>query len=179
MRAKISDGALMQFPYSDRMLRDDNPGMSLPRSLTDAHRSACGVVPVVAAEQPECTAAQIAEQDTLPMLVDGAWVLGWTVRDKTEAELAEESEAAKIAGKSECARRILAVADLVTQTNLLANHSAGLLSEADAAIYVAGVQWIRDMQAAWPALVEAGADLSDDANWPAVPEGAIELAERY
>lgn len=169
----------LQFPYTDRDLRRDNPTVSFPATLTDEIRAGYGMEPVTVEPRPDISANQTATRDTLPTLVDGAWVLSWTINDKTAEELATETEAAQIAGKTECARRILAVADLVTQTNLSANHSAGLLSEADAAVYVAGVQWIRDMQAAWPVLVEAGADLSDDANWPTVPEGAIELAGRY
>jgi quinolinate synthase len=108
---------------------------------------------------------------------------GWVVRAKTSEELAEEAAAQQAAdmaaGKAECARRIMSVADLVTQTNLTANYAAGNLTTEQEAVYMAGLQWIRDMQAAWPALVTAGSDLSDDANWPAVPAGAVELAEAF
>ena len=54
------------------------------------------------------------------------------------------------AAKAECARRITAVADIVTQTNLLAASQTGQLSEAEQATFLAGHQWIRAMQAAWP-----------------------------
>lgn len=99
---------------------------------------------------------------------------------KTAAErAAETAEFARAAAKAECARRITAVADIVTQTNLLAAYQTGQLSEAEQATFLAGHQWIRAMQAAWPLLVETGADIHDDANWPPVPAGAVELAEAY
>ena len=99
---------------------------------------------------------------------------------KTAAERAEEaSELGRAAAKAECARRINAVADIVTQTNLLAASQTGQLSEAEQATFLAGHQWIRAMQAAWPVLVETGVDIHDDANWPTVPAGAVELAEAY
>ncbi|EBA18409.1 hypothetical protein RSK20926_11839 [Roseobacter sp. SK209-2-6] len=86
---------------------------------------------------------------------------------------------AQAKGKAECARRIVAVADLVTQTNLLAADQLNKLSPTEKLTFEAGHDWIRAMQAAWPGLVEADADLSDDANWPAVPPGVAELAALY
>ena len=104
----------------------------------------------------------------------------FTLTIKTAAERAEEAaKLERAAAKAECARRITAVADIVTQTNLLAASQTGQLSEAEQATFLAGHQWIRAMQAVWPLLVETGADIRDDANWPPVPAGAVELAEAY
>jgi hypothetical protein len=35
------------------------------------------------------------------------------------------------------------------------------------------------MRGTWPGLVDAGADLSDDANWPAVPDEAAALVAAF
>lgn len=111
--------------------------------------------------------------------VDGLPVRSWSFREKTADELAGEATAVAKVGKAECHRRILAVVDTTTQINLNAAASADLLTVEQRAIYVAGLLWIRAMQAAWPGLVDACADLSDDANWPAVPDGAVELASAF
>jgi hypothetical protein len=107
----------------------------------------------------------------------------WVVRTKTAEELAAEAAAeqaaAMAAGKAECRRRILAVADETAQINLAAAAGASLMTDQQRAVFVAGVQWIGQMRAAWPALVASGSDLSDDANWPAVPAGAAELAAAF
>jgi hypothetical protein len=109
----------------------------------------------------------------------GAWVL----RDKSPEDLAAEASAkeqiAQKAGRLECRRRIFAVVDEMAQINLAAAAGAGLLSEAQREAYISGLGWIQLMRGTWPALVEAGADLSDDANWPAVPAGAAALVAAF
>jgi hypothetical protein len=54
--------------------------------------------------------------------------------------------------KAECGRRIYAVASDSAQKNMLANIAAGLMSEADKALFDAGVAWIGAMQEACRAL---------------------------
>lgn len=107
----------------------------------------------------------------------------WVVRDKTPEELAqkaaEEAAARTLTGKAECRRRIFAVVDEMAQINLAAAAGAGLLSEAQRASYIAGLAWIQQMRGTWPGLIDAGADLSDDANWPAVPDGAAALVAAF
>lgn len=158
-------------PIPFRITLSDGRARTDPATFTAEEIADAGYV--AAAPRPTTGPNQVVE-----------WGGGdWLVRDKTAEELAAEAAAqqaaAMAAGKSECARRIMSVADLVTQTNLTANYAAGNLTTEQEAVYMAGVQWIRDMQAEWPALVTAGADLSDDANWPAVPAGAAELAEAF
>jgi hypothetical protein len=110
---------------------------------------------------------------------DGAWVL----RDKTPEELADEAsanaQAAQDAGRLECRRRIFEVVDEMAQINLAAAAGAGLLSDAQRAAYISGLGWIQLMRGTWSGLVDAGADLSDDANWPAVPDGAAALVAAF
>lgn len=98
----------------------------------------------------------------------------------TAAQKAEEDLArAMAAGKAECRRRILAVADETAQINLAAAAAADQLTPEQRSAYVAGLSWIMQMRAAWPALAQTGADLADDANWPPVPAGAADLAGAF
>ncbi|MDE4272673.1 hypothetical protein PXK58_02325 [Phaeobacter gallaeciensis] len=179
MHVKATGSQIEQFPYSLRDLRRDNPKTSFPRKIPDALAASYGVYPVTVVARPADQAGKVAERNAAPTLSNGAWVLGWTVRDMTAEELAAANAEAMAAGKAECRRRILAVADETAQINLAAAAGAGVMTDQQRAVFVAGVQWIGQMRAAWSGLVEAGADLSDDANWPAVPAGAAELAEAF
>ncbi len=101
----------------------------------------------------------------------------FTLKITTAAEKAEQDLARAMArAKTECRRRILAVANETAQINLAAAAAADQLTPEQRTAYVAGLDWIMQMRAAWPALAATGADLTDDANWPAVPAGAAELA---
>lgn len=95
-----------------------------------------------------------------------------TAAEKVEQDLALSMGDAK----AECRRRILAVVGETAQINLAAAAAADQLTPEQRTTYVAGLDWIMQMRAAWPALAAFGADLTDDANWPAVPAGAAELA---
>lgn len=82
--------------------------------------------------------------------------------------------------KAECGRRIYAVASDSAQKNMLANIAAGLMSEADKALFDAGVAWIGAMQEACRALIGLqDATFADDGHWPAVPAGVAALASRF
>lgn len=173
------EGGLLAFPYSDAKLRRDHPLVSFPRVLTDPVRANFDVFPVIKLDRPSVTDDQAAERDSLPRLSEGAWVLGWSQRAKSETELEADQVARLDEGKAECRRRIFAVVDEMAQINLAAAAGAGLLSGAQHGAYISGLGWIQLMRTTWPALVEAGADLSDDANWPAVPDGAAALVAAF
>lgn len=111
--------------------------------------------------------------------VDGLPVRSWSFREKTADELTQEQDAAQDVGRLECRRRIFAVVDEMAQINLAAASGAGLLTAEQMAAYVAGLLWIQQMRGAWAGLVASGADLSDDANWPAIPAGAATLAATF
>jgi hypothetical protein len=111
--------------------------------------------------------------------VDGLPVRSWSFREKTADELAGAAAAVAQAGKAECRRRIFAVVDEMAQINLAAASGAGLLDAEQMAAYIAGLGWITQMRGTWPGLVDTGADLSDDANWPAVPDGAAALVAAF
>lgn len=101
----------------------------------------------------------------------------FTLKITTAAEKAEQDLALSMGdAKAECRRRILAVVNETAQINLAAAAAAGQLTPEQHSAYVAGLDWIMQMRLAWPALAASGADLADDANWPAVPAGTAALA---
>ncbi len=82
--------------------------------------------------------------------------------------------------KAECGRRIYAVASDNAQKNMLAAICAGLMPDADKAIFEAGVVWIAQMQAASRDLIAARhMTFAGGEHWPPVPPGVRELAARY
>jgi len=83
------EGAIAAYPYTLRQLRGDNPRVGFPKTIPDEMAADYGVHPVTVADRPDVAADEIAERDELPTLVEGAWVLGWTVRDMTPEELAD------------------------------------------------------------------------------------------
>jgi hypothetical protein len=173
---RVSSG---QFPYTLAQLRKDNPQTSFPKKIPDALAASFGVYPVTVADRPAHQAGAVAERDAVPLLVDGAWMLGWHQRAKSETELAADLAARRDEGRAECRRRIFAVVDEMAQINLAAAAGAGLLSVAQREAYITGLGWITQMRGTWPDLVDAGADLSDDGNWPAVPNGAAALVAAF
>ena len=98
--AKIIDGEVAAYPYTERDLRRDNPQTSFPRVIDMPSMDRFGVVEVQPNPAPVTTAGQIAEE-VGPVLVEGQWEQGWRVRNKTGVELAE----AKLA-KWRIARRL-------------------------------------------------------------------------
>jgi hypothetical protein len=147
-------------------------------AIPAAQLAAFGLHDVTIAERPDDHPNRIISPGPL-IDVDGLPVRSWSLREKTADELVQEHDAAKDAGRLECRRRIFAVVDEMAQINLAAASGAGLLDAEQMAAYVAGLGWITQMRGTWPGLVDAGADLSDDANWPAVPDGAAALVSAF
>jgi hypothetical protein len=175
----IRNGEVVTFPYTLAQLRKDNPQTSFPKKIPDAMAASFGLYPVAVADRPAQQAGMVVVRDAMPRLSEGAWVLGWSQRAKSDTELAADQVARRDEGRAECRRRIFAVVDEMAQINLAAAAGAGLLSEAQRAAYISGLGWIQLMRTTWPGLVDAGADLSDDANWPAVPDGAAALVAAF
>ena len=94
---------------------------------------------------------------------------------KTEGRRLRRREAARM----ECRRRIMAVANETTQINVTAAASAGLLTADQMTAWRAALGWVAAMRANWRTLAQSGADLSEDANWPALPAGVAELAAAF
>jgi len=87
MYVKVNNQTVESFPYTIGMLRKDNPNVSFPRSLSPEALAEWGVYPVTLTELPQIEATQTAERESTPVLVNGAWLLNWIVRDKTQEEL--------------------------------------------------------------------------------------------
>lgn len=98
-----------------------------------------------------------------------------TADQKSEQELLSTMSKAK----QECKRRIVAVANETTQLNLAAAAGAGVLTEEQRLAYISGVQWITTMRSIWPQLVLEEKDISEDSNWPEVPEAVYSLVKAY
>lgn len=100
--------------------------------------------------------------------------------DYVAPSITQSAQERTLAVKTECRRRILNVADEVTQINLAAQNGAGKLTTEDAATFSQSLDWVRAMQAACvPLITNPAADYTDDSAWPAVPAGAVELAARF
>ena len=88
MYAKITNGVIDQFPYTVADLRRENPATSFPKKMSHDDLEEWGVYFVEVLDAPshdELT--QNLNQNSTPTLVDGVWTLGWTVTDKTQADI--------------------------------------------------------------------------------------------
>lgn len=82
--------------------------------------------------------------------------------------------------KTECAKRIYAVASDNAQKNMLANYVAGDLTPEDEATFKNGTNWIMAMQATCRNLIlSPDVAYRDDSKWPSVPDGVAALAAEF
>jgi len=90
MYVKITNGSVDTYPYSVGQLRRDNPETSFPKRIPDAMLEDWGVYSVTVADEPSYTErTQTLSQNAQPTLVNNVWTLGWSVTDKTSAEITE------------------------------------------------------------------------------------------
>jgi hypothetical protein len=76
------------FPYSLDMFRDENKNQSLPRFLNNRFLETKNVFPVYMDVEPAYdNIAQRLGQKSQPMLVEGGWLLGWNIIEKTENQI--------------------------------------------------------------------------------------------
>lgn len=82
--------------------------------------------------------------------------------------------------KSECERRIYAIADSNTQMNMVAAAATHLLDEAGTAALTLAVQWVGAMRAAASGLIAAADQTyANDAHWPPCPADVVALANTF
>lgn len=91
MYVKVTDGNAEI--YTIGKLRKDNPNTSFPRKVPDAILASYGVYPYTDADQPDYTVRTQTIQQGDFSQVDGAWVRGWTVTDKTAEEITAYDDA--------------------------------------------------------------------------------------
>ena len=75
------------FPYRVVDLKADNPNTSFPSNPSDALLAEWDVFPVTEAAKPSYDDDQTVDRNSTPVLINGAWIVGWTVRDLTQAEI--------------------------------------------------------------------------------------------
>lgn len=104
MYAKIKDNQLVQYPYGYAELKADNPhtnfnGADVYQAFQGTETNLAGYTlkPVVTQEHPQIDErTQKALLGETPVLVDGQWLLKWSVISKTAEELSQQ-EATKAA----------------------------------------------------------------------------------
>jgi len=90
MHVKLTSGSVQQFPYSLGHLRRDNPNTSFPKQISEDMLASYEVFKVQNAAKPDYnTDTQFLQSDDAPTLVDGSWVLGFTVVNKSQAAAEE------------------------------------------------------------------------------------------
>ena len=86
MYVKVVNEVIESFPYSVSKLRSDNPSTSFPKNISSEALAEWGVYPVSLAAKPSVQPDQVAERESQPVSVNGAWILGWSVRSATQEE---------------------------------------------------------------------------------------------
>jgi hypothetical protein len=112
---KVTDGQPQKYTY--RQFKLDNPRTSFPKLPDAATLAPYGLFPVSDLEQPAYdSAAEVCTKNALPHLEAGAWVYGWTVRDKTADEIAAAKAAVVAAVQAEMSRRMRMLAEDYEET---------------------------------------------------------------
>ncbi len=86
--AKVSNGAVVAYPYSLAQLRRDYPSVSFPETPTAADLSSFGAVIVTRTGKPADQPGVVVVEAS-PARVGGEWQQSWTVHAETAEELAE------------------------------------------------------------------------------------------
>jgi len=87
MYIKTANAIIESFPYTVGMLRKENPNTSFPAKITPEILADWGIFTVSLAEKPSVNPGEVAVKDSIPSYVNGSWILNWTVRPMTEAEI--------------------------------------------------------------------------------------------
>lgn len=154
MYVKVENGALVEYHYSVKQLKKDNPNTSFPRDLSDSLLAEWGVYPVIKTDRPQIDHTKNLAEG-MPDLVEGVWVQVWEVTDATAEEIAERTarEAARV-------RRV--------RDELLAKTDWRVLRATESAV---------SADPAWSAYRQALRDITAHAGfpwavtWPSEPEG--------
>jgi hypothetical protein len=152
MYVKITNGAVDQYPYTVGNLRRDNPNVSFPKNITSETLQSYGVYPFTIADMPSYDAkTQKVVQEEEPTLVDGVWVVGWSIESMTQDEIDEYNE-------SEAKENRVARTMKLQDTDFYALSDVTMSAE-----MTAYRQALRDItsHANWPHL--------EDADWPTKP----------
>ena len=151
MFVKISNGNPEKYTLGE--LRRDNPNTSFPKRIPDEMLAEWGVYPVTLEDKPSYTErTQTVTKDAAPTGSGSSWTIGWTVSDKTAAEVQEYDDAKAQENRSQ-------------RDKLLSDTDWTALSDVTMSAAMATYrQALRDItdHAAFPHLAEA--------DWPTKPE---------
>ena len=142
MYVKTTNGNVDTYPYNVGQLRRDNPNTSFPKRIPDEMLADWGVYPVSVANKPSFTErTQTVSQDAAPTGSGSSWSIGWTVTDKTAAEVQQYDD----------------------------NAAASNRSQRDA--FLSDTDWTQVADApvdatAWATYRQALRDITSHANWP-------------
>ena len=94
MYVKVNNGQAETYPYTIGRLRRDHPNTSFPKRLSDELLAEYDLYRVDSEPQPvyDDKIERVA-QDSMPVLTDGKWVIGWTVYPKEQEQIDRETEA--------------------------------------------------------------------------------------
>jgi hypothetical protein len=94
MFVKVNNGQAETYPHTIGRLRRDHPNTSFPKRLSDELLAEYDLYRVDSEPQPvyDDKTERVA-QDSMPTLIDGKWVIGWTVYQKEQEQIDRESEA--------------------------------------------------------------------------------------
>jgi len=88
--AKVENGVVVKYPYTEDDLRRDNPNMSLPRLVLDDIFQMLGAVRVYDTERGSDYTKNYTEKT--PVVENGLYVRVWEEQDASEQEIAERLE---------------------------------------------------------------------------------------
>lgn len=90
-----SDNSIHTFPYSLTDLKSDNPTVSFPRKLTSSLLADWNVY-IVRTDIPDHDDRyQTVTPSDTPVLVDGTWVLSYSVSNLSESEASENTRSTR------------------------------------------------------------------------------------
>ena len=79
---------VIEYPYSREQFQQDHPNVSLPNMPTQAQWAEFDVYSVRVLPQPAFdTQTHTCNSDAVPQLIDGEWVIGWTVSQKSQEDI--------------------------------------------------------------------------------------------
>ena len=93
MFVKVNNGQAETYPYTIGRLRKDYPNTSFPKKLSAELLAEYDLYRVDSEPQPvyDDKIERVA-QDSMPVLTDGKWVIGWTVYPKEQEQIDQEAE---------------------------------------------------------------------------------------
>lgn len=83
---------VLQFPYSQLQLQEDNPNTSFPSSMSNEDLANWGVFPVNAQNPPEYDVITETLSEVDPVFENGQWRQAWSLTDASLQEITERLE---------------------------------------------------------------------------------------